>query len=150
MRVLLWLFCLAHLATHPARAGDAVAVAYNAEGAWTMVTYYCSSTAKGGADYKNEAAAREAAVRDLKQREGENLARTSVIASSDRTAHVAYARGKTAAGKDVHAVGYGESSAQAENEAFARLQREGATVKPTVIYRYFTHGAETAGDARQP
>jgi hypothetical protein len=125
-----------------ASAGDAVVVGYNADGVWTSVTYYSSSTHKGGADYKDEGAARETATRDLKSRAGEGIVRTEVLASSDRTAHVVYARGKTKAGKDLHAVGYGATEAEAQQKAFADLDAHGAPASQKVVYRYFTHGAE--------
>ena len=125
-----------------ARAGDAVAIGYNAEGTWTSVMYYSSGTAKGGADYKDEAGAREAAVRDLKHRAGEGVARTSILASSDRTAYVAYARGKAPAGNDLHAVGYGATENEAQAKAFTDLKRQGATKELKVFYHYFTHGGD--------
>ena len=125
-----------------AHAGDAVAIGYNADGIWTAVTYYCSGTPKGGADYKDEPAAREAALRDLKSRAGEGIVTTKIIAASDRTAHVAYARGKTNSGEDAHAVGYGASKAEAEKNATAQLNDNGATRKQKVIYNYFSHGSE--------
>ena len=127
--------------------GDAVAVGYNADGVWTAVTYYSSGTPKGGADYKDETGAREAAIRDLKSRAGEGVVTTKIIAASDRTAHVAYARGKTAGGEDAHAVGYGSSKAEAEQKAFAELSGSGATRKQKVIYSYFSHGAQPASTA---
>ena len=127
-----------------ALGGDAVAVGYNADGVWTAVTYYSSGTPKGGADYKDEAGAREAALRDLKSRAGEGVVTTKIIAASDRTTHVVYARGKTARGDDAHAVGYGASKAEAEKKAFAELDSSGATRKQQVIYNYFSHGAEPA------
>ena len=127
-------------------AGDAVAIGYNADGVWTAVTYYSSGTPKGGADYKDEAGAREAAVRDLKTRAGEGIVTTKVIAASDRTAHVAYARGKTKAGADAHAVGYGATKEEAKQQAFAELSRDGATRSQKVIYKYFSHGAETGSE----
>jgi hypothetical protein len=140
-------------------AGDAVAVGYNAQGIWTAVTYYCSSTPKGGADYKDEAAAREAAVRDLKTRAGEGIVRTEIIAASNRTGHFAYARGKrqlaqtawsdvVAGSDDVHAVGYGRTKAEAEQKALLELRRLGGTRSPKVVYRYFSHGAQPAAPAR--
>src|ERR1700737_5217047 len=50
-------------------AGDAVAIGYNAEGVWTAVTYYASSTPKGGGkDYKTEKEAQELALRDVRKR----------------------------------------------------------------------------------
>lgn len=126
------------------RAGDAVAIGYNSDGVWTAATYYCSGTPKGGADYKDEAGAREAALSDLKKRAGEGVVTTKVIAASDRTGHFAYARGKTPKGDDVHAVGYGASKEAAGQDAFAELQRAGATRKQAVIYNYFSHGSEPA------
>lgn len=128
-------------------AGDAVAIGYNADGVWTAVTYYCSGTAKGGADYKDEKGAREAAVRDLQSRAGEGVATTKIIASSDRTAHVAYARAKSKRGEDAHAVGYGASKSEAEEKAFADLTGRGATREQKVIYNYFSHGAQPAPTA---
>jgi len=108
------------------QAGDALTIGYNADGVWTSVTYYCSGTPKGGADYKDEAGAREAATQDLKRRAGEGVVKVTVFAASDRTGHVAYARGKPKAGKDLHAVGYGGSKQEAESRALADLKRDGA------------------------
>ena len=125
-----------------AQAGDAIAIGYNADGVWTAVTYYCSSTPRGGADYKDEKAARAAALADLRQRAGEGMETAKIIAASDRTAHVAYARGKNESGAELHAVGYGASKAQAEEEAFAQLAQQGATRNRKTIYSYFSHGAE--------
>ena len=137
--IALWLVAPATLV----RAGDAVAIGYNADGIWTAVTYYSSGTPKGGADYKDEAGAREAAILDLKSRAGEGIVISKVLAASDRTGHVAYARGKTKAGEDAHAVGYGATKAEAEQKAFADLSASGATRKK-VIYNYFSHGAAPA------
>ena len=80
-------------------------------------------------------------VRDLKSRAGEGVVTTKIIAASDRTAHVAYARGQSRAGEDAHAVGYGASKEEAEQNAFAQLDASGATRGRKVIYRYFSHGA---------
>lgn len=124
-----------------AHAGDAVAIGYNAEGVWTSVMYYSSGTPKGGTDYKDEAEARAAAVRDLKQRAGEGVAKTSIIASSDKTAQVVYARGKSPTGKDFHAVAYAATEEEAKAKAFADLKRQGAAKELKVFYHYFTHGA---------
>lgn len=128
----------------PARAGDAVAIAYNSEGVWTTVTYYSSSTAKGGKDYKDESQAREAVAQDLRRREGANLARVEILASSDSTGFVAVARGETAAGKDLTVVGRGKSPAEAETKALADLDRQGATARQKVVYRYFSQGTDFA------
>jgi hypothetical protein len=138
MTVAVWLLASATLV----RAGDAVAIGYNADGVWTAVTYYASGTAKGGADYKDEPGAREAAIRDLKARAGEDLVTTKILASSDRTGHFAYARGKTKAGADAHAVGYGANKEEAEQNAFAELRGSRANGKQKVIYRYFSHGSQ--------
>lgn len=138
-------WCLLMVAT--ARGGDAVAIAYNSAGVWTAVTYYCSSSPPGGADYKDAAGARLAATKDLKKRAGEDLARQSVIAASDKTGHFAYARGKNPGGKDVHAVGYAPASeAGAEKDAFEQLNRSGAKVDQKVIYKYFSYGSEAAAE----
>ena len=134
--------------TTPSRAGDALAIGYNSDGVWTAVIYYCSGTAKGGADYKDESGARAAALRDLKQRAGEGIVKTEVLAASDRTGYVAYARGKTAAGKDLHAVGYDLTEQEAEKRAFADLKQHGAAKELKVIYHYFSHGAEPAKPAK--
>ena len=138
MMIALWLVASVTLV----RGGDAVAIGYNADGVWTAVTYYSSGTTKGGADYKDEAGAREAAIRDLKSRAGEGIVTTKVLAASDRTGHVVYARGKTKGGEDAHAVGYGATKAEAEQKAFAELSGSGAARKQKVIYSYFSHGAE--------
>lgn len=143
------LAAFACVAGDEARAGDAIAIGYNRDGVWTAVTYYSSGTAKGGADYKDEAAAREAALRDLKQRASEDLVTSKVLASSDRTGHVAYARGK-AARQDIHGIGYGASKEAAEKEAFADLRRQGATRELKVIYNYFSHGADNSAVDAKP
>lgn len=144
LRLLFAITLLLCLTCRIATAGDAVVIGYNVDGVWTSVMYYSSSTGKGGADYKDEAGAREAATRDLKKRAGEGVVRTEVLASSDRTAHVVYARGKTKDGKDMHAVGYGATEAEAQKKAFDDLDHRGASNKKQAIYRYFTHGADAS------
>ncbi len=126
-----------------ARAGDAVAIGYNAAGVWTTVTYYRSSTAKGGKDYKDEAQARAAVVRDLQRRDGENLARTEILSSSDSTGFAAVVRGETQSGSDTTVVGRGKSQPEAEAKALVDLNRQGATVKQKIVYRYFSHGVDS-------
>lgn len=125
-------------------AGDAVAIGYNEQGVWTAVTYYNSSTPKGGRDYKNEAQAREEALRDLRTRAAENLARATVLSSSDSTGYVAVARGKDKAGRDVNVVGRGKTQREADEEALRQLKRAGATEKQTIVYRYFSYGGDSA------
>jgi hypothetical protein len=145
MNVLLrvWIYGSCFIALS-ARAGDAVAVGYSSEGMWTAVTYYSSSTPKGGADYKNSADAREAAVQDLRHRRGENLAKTEILAASDLTGYAVVARAETQAGKDVIVVGYGKSEAEAEKKAIGDLKQKGAMAKQKIMYRYFSHGADSA------
>jgi hypothetical protein len=128
------------------RAGDAVAIGYNSDGVWTAVTYYRSSTPAGGADYKNSAEAREEALRDLRARGGKNLAKASILASSDSTGYFTVARGKNKSGKDVTVVGYAKSQAEADEKALAQLSKAGATDKQEVVYRYFSYGADSAAN----
>jgi hypothetical protein len=126
------------------RAGDAVVVGYNSDGVWTTWTYYCSSTPKGGRDYKDAGQAREAALRDLHRREGK-LARTEVLAESDLTGYFACARAKTPTGKDVMVVGYGKSQAEADKEALDKLRRGDGTAEQKIVYRYHSYGADAEG-----
>ena len=112
-----------------ADAGDAVAIGYNSENVWMMVTYYSSSTPKGGRDYKDEARAREAASLDVRRRAGEGLAKVDVIAVSDLPGFVVVARGK--------------SQAEAEKKALADLDRNNATAKQKIVYRFFSYGADS-------
>jgi hypothetical protein len=125
------------------RAGDAVAIGYNADGIWTAVTYYCSSTPQGGKDYKNLAEAREEALRDLRARAGQNLARASILASSDVTGYAAVARGKSKSGKDLNVVGYGKSQSAADEKALSQLKQADATENQKIVYRYFSYGADS-------
>jgi hypothetical protein len=138
--VLIFCFCLAAASV---RAGDAVAIGYNSEGVWAMVTYYASSTPKGGKDYKDSAQAREAALLDLRRRLGKTFGKADVISASDLTGYVAVARGATQAGKDITVVGRGKSQEDAEKKAFAELNQSGATAKQKIVYQYFSHGADS-------
>jgi hypothetical protein len=122
-------------------SGDAVVVGYNADGVWTAVTYYCSSTPKGGKDYKDKIRAHEAALRDLKRRSGLSMVRSEVLSESDLTGYVAVARGKTEAETDVTAVGRGESQAIADRDALTQLNQGGAKGAQKIVYRYFSYGA---------
>jgi hypothetical protein len=124
-------------------AGDAVAVGYNSEGLWTAVTYHCSSTPKGGRDYKDLAQAREAALRDLHKRAPENLAKAIVLSASDSTGYVAVARGKMGSAREMNVVGRGESQAEADQKAFAQLNEARATADQKIVYRYFSYGADS-------
>jgi hypothetical protein len=137
------LTCLLCLVVHPVMAGDAVVIGYNCYGIWTAVTYNRSSTPKGGAHYRNAAQARAAALRDLRTRGGEDLAIAHVINDSDNTAYVTVARGRTALGRDVTAVGHRKSQAEADKRAFAELNEAGATTNQKIVYRYFSYGADS-------
>ena len=128
-------------------AGDAVAVGYNSEGVWTAVTYYSSSTPKGGKDYKTEKEAQELALRDVRKRSEHETATATILASSDAAGFAAVARGKAKSGKDVNVVGYGTSRREAESKAFAQLGEVGAGAKQKIVYRYFSYGgASRTGD----
>ena len=124
-------------------AGDAVAIGYNKEGIWTSVTYYASSTPKGGKDYKTEAEAREEALRDLKNRGGNETARAEILASSDSTGFVAIARGQDKAKKDVNVVSRGKSQPDADKNALAELATVGAMKHQRIVYRYFSCGSDS-------
>ena len=125
-----------------ARAGDAVAVGYNEEGMWAAVTYYASSTPKSGADYKNSADAREAALRDLRHKANDVVTNSSILAASDSTTYATVARAETKTGKDIIVVGYGKTPMEAERKATDDLKRSGAVAKQKIMYRYFSNGAE--------
>jgi hypothetical protein len=126
-----------------ALAGDAVAIGYNTEGVWTSVTYYSSGKPKGSNDYKTEAKAREEALRDLKKRGGDQTARAEILSSSDVTGFVAVARGTDKSGKDHNVVGRGQSRGEADGNAMAELKKTGAAKNQKIVYRYFSHGAES-------
>jgi hypothetical protein len=142
-RALILLICSFYVVALPLHAGDAVAIGYNSEGVWMMVTYYASSTAKGGKDYKDSAGAREAAQRDLRRRLGNDLGKIDIVTASDLTGFVAVARGETQSDKDITVVGRGKSQEEAEKKALADLNAGGATAKQKIIYRYFSHGADS-------
>jgi|SRR5450631_493206 hypothetical protein len=126
-----------------ARAGDAVAIGYNSKNVWMMVTYYSSSTPKGGRDYKDEAGARQAASLDVRRRAGEGLAKVDVVAASDLSGYVTVARGENKSGNDVTTVGRGKSQVDAEKKALSDLNRDGATAKQKIVYRYFSYGIDS-------
>jgi hypothetical protein len=136
--------CLLCYTSLCARAGDAVAIGYNSQNVWMMVTYYCSPTPKGGRDYKDEAGARATAAQDVRRRAGEGLAKVEVIASSDSTGYTAVARGENISGNnDATVVGRGKSPAEAEKKALAELAQNHATTKQKIVYRYFSYGADS-------
>ena len=123
-------------------AGDAVAIGYNADGVWTSVTYYSSGKPKGSQDYKIEQEARDEALRDLKKRGGEGLARTEILSSSDATGFVAVGRGADKSKKDQTVVGRGKTQGEANDQAISELNKLGATKNQKIVYKYFSHGAD--------
>lgn len=123
-------------------AGDAVAIGYNADGVWTSVTYYSSGKSKGASDYKTESEARDEALRDLRKRGGDGLARAEILSSSDDTGYVAVARGADKSRKDQNVVGRGKTQREAEQNAMAELNKAGATKGQKIVYHYFSHGAD--------
>ncbi len=128
---------------YPAFAGDAIAIGYNYDGAWTAVTYNRSSTPQGGAHYHDSITACKFATRDLWARATEYLARTEIIGQSDRTGYVAIAQGKAIErNKDVTAVGRGKSQNEADANAIKLLNAREATSEAAVVYRYFSYGCE--------
>lgn len=128
----------------PTFAGDAVAIGYGYDGAWTAVTYNRSSTPKGGQHYHDAAKACEFAVRDLWARASEYMVRTDIIGKSDRTGYVAIAQGKAIErNKDVTAVGRGKSQNEADRNALKLLKVRDATTEPAIVYRYFSYGSDS-------
>jgi hypothetical protein len=143
MEAIIWgsLFCMI---ADRVSAGDAIAIGYNTDGAWTAVTYNRSSTPKGGAHYRAAAQACTFAVRDLRARASDYLARTEILGQSDRTGYVAIAQGKaTTRNKDVSAVGRGRSQAEADQKALEKLNDREATTDEQIVYRYFSYGADS-------
>ena len=135
------IFCVI---SYPTFAGDAVAIGYNYDGAWTAVTYNRSSTPIGGPHYHDSGKACQFAVRDLWARATEYLARTEIIGQSDRTGYVAVAQGKAIErNKDVTAVGRGKSQIEADNNALKLLTAREATIEATIVYRYFSYGSDS-------
>lgn len=130
-------------ASSPLIAGDAVAIGYNKDGVWTSVTYYSSSTPKGGKDYKTEAEAREAGLSDLRKRGGDETTRAEILSSSDVTGFVAVARGQDKSKKDANVVGRGKSQAEADEKAMAELEKAGATKHQKIVYRFYSYGSDS-------
>ena len=129
---------------HSVLAGDAIAIGYNNDGAWTAVTYNRSSIPQGGAHYRPAAEACTFALRDLRVRASDYLARTAIVGESDRTGYVAVAQGKaTVRTRDVTAVGRGRRQAEAGQKALERLNAAGVTTDEQIVYRYFSYGADS-------
>ena len=133
----------------PTFAGDAIAIGYDYEGAWTAVTYNRSSTPKGGPNYHDSAKACQFAVRDLWARASEYLVRTEIVGQSDQTGYVAVAQGKAVErNKDVTAVGRGKTQNEADVNALKLLAAREATTEPAIVYRYFSYGADSGRHSR--
>jgi hypothetical protein len=135
--------CLLLSISSYAAAGDAVAIGYNKDGVWTSITYYSSGTPKGGSDYKTEAEARKAALRDLRRRGDHQTARAEILSSSNDTRFVAVGRGAEASGKDANVVGRGKTQQEADENAMTELRKAGATKNQKVVYRYFSNGSDS-------
>ncbi|HEY6071118.1 MAG TPA: hypothetical protein VIU85_07075 [Chthoniobacterales bacterium] len=132
-----------------APAGDAVAIGYNYDGAWSAVTYNRSSTPKGGPHYHDSAEACVFAERDLWHRASEYLARTEIIGQSDKTGYVAIAQGKSLTrNKDVTAVGRGKTQEEADAKAMQKLNDRKATTEAAIVYRYFSYGSDSGARSR--
>ena len=128
----------------PTFAGDAVAIGYNYDGAWTAVTYNRSSTPRGGANYHDSTKACQFAMRDLWARASEYLARAEIVGQSDCTGYVAVAQGKAIErNKDVTAVGRGRSQNEADENALKLLNAREATTEAAIVYRYFSYGSDS-------
>jgi hypothetical protein len=142
------LAAISYVIAYPTFAGDAIAIGYNYDGAWTAVTYNRSSTPKGGVSYHDSAKACQFAVRDLWARATEYLVRTEIIGQSDRTGYVAVAQGKAIErNKDVTAVGRGKSQNEADANALKLLNAREATTEASIVYRYFSYGSDSGGRA---
>jgi hypothetical protein len=135
------LFCLI---ARQVSAGDAIAIGYNYDGVWTAVTYNRSSTPKSGPHYREAAQACTFALRDLRVRASDDLARSKIIGQSDRTGYVTVARGRAAkVNKDVTAIGRGKSQTEADQKALEKLNAADAATNEEIVYRYFSYGADS-------
>jgi hypothetical protein len=132
-----------------ALAGDAVAIGYAPDGAWTAVTYNRSSTPKGGPHYHEAAQACAFAIRDLWVRASDNLVRTEIVGRSDKTGFVAVARGRSLTrNKDVTAIGRGKSQPEADQNALKKLIDRDATTDEQIVYQYFSYGEDSGLGSR--
>jgi hypothetical protein len=133
----------------PLLAGDAIAIGYNYDGAWSAVTYNRSSTPKGSLHYHGSAQACAFAVRDLWVRASDNLARTEIVGRSDRTGYVSVAQGKSITrNKDVTAVGRGKSQNEADRNAMKKLSDRDAMAEAAIVYQYFSYGDDSGTRSR--
>jgi hypothetical protein len=136
------IFCCA--GARIAVCGDAVAIAYNSDGAWSALTYNRSSTPRGGPHYRDSHRAAEFAVRDLWKRATEYLDHAEVLGQSDKTGYVSVARGKSVTrNKDVVAVGRGKSQSEADAKALTKLRDRDATTEAQTVYQYFSYGTDS-------
>jgi len=135
------LFCVL---IRPLFAGDAIAIGYNSDGAWSAVTYNRSSTPKGGPHYHDSTQACTFAVRDLWVRASDYLWKAEILGQSDKTGYVAVARGRALTrNKDVTAVGRGKSQDEADQNALKKLNDREATTEATIVYQYFSYGSDS-------
>ena len=127
-----------------AHGGDAVAIGYNSDGAWSSVTYNRSSTPRGGIHYHDSKQAAEFAMRDLWTRATEYLDHAEILGQSNKTGYVAVARGRSLTrNKDVTAVGRGKSQTEADGKALKKLRDREATTDEQIVYQYFSYGDDS-------
>jgi hypothetical protein len=131
------------LAVSVARAGDAVAMAYDSDGVWIAVTYIRSTTPKGGPHYHDSSEAAASARQDLHRRAGIYLFRTKVIGQSDRTCYVTVARGNSSKpNTGVTVIGRGKTQSQADQDALQQLNHA-AAADEKIVYQYFSYGSDS-------
>jgi hypothetical protein len=141
---------LCSLCVFQARAGDAVAMAYNSDGVWTALTYIRSTTPKSGAHYHDSTEAGASARQDLHRRAGTDLFRTKVIGQSDRTCYVTIARGKSPKPNTcVTVIGRGKTQPEADQDALQQLSHAAAAADEKIVYQYFSYGSD-ANDSPHP
>jgi len=133
------------LIAHQATAGDAVAIGLRFDGVWTSLTYFRSSTPKGGRYYWTASQASNNARRDLHIRAGDYLARTKIVGQSDLTGYVAIARGHVAnENRCITVIGRGNSQREADQHALKKLNGAAlAIANVNIVYRYFSYGADS-------
>jgi hypothetical protein len=109
------------------------------------VTYFRSSTPKGGHHYWKAAEAGIRAQQDLRNRPTEKAVRTKIIGQSDSTGYVAVARATVMnENKGITAVGRGPSQKEADEDALKKLNRTAEEIaNQTIVYQYFSYGSDS-------
>jgi hypothetical protein len=65
------------------------------------------------------------------------------LSSSDLTGFVTVARGTDESGKDTIVIGRGKPQTEADNSTLELLNAAGIGVERKIVYRYFSHGADS-------